>query len=471
MLKLFEEPFDIRTIHFIGIGGIGMSGIAEIFHKIGYKVQGSDIKTSPSLERLKSLGVTVFIGHNEENVKDADIVVYSSAIKQDNNEMKKAIDLAIPVVQRASMLAELMRGKIGVAIAGSHGKTTTTSILGSLLSHANLDPTIVIGGILQDMQSNSYLGSSRWMVAEADESDGSFLSLLPAVAVITNIEMEHVDYYKDLNEIKSSFVQFANNIPFYGAVVVCIDDKNANSIIPEIKNRRTITYGLTSHADFHARNIVTQNGILSFDVYYNFKHQEGVIANVTLPMCGDHNVRNALACIAVAKFAGVEDEIIKQGLANFKGVKRRFTFVDKYKNSAIFDDYAHHPSEIVAVLEGAKRYLDDDNKKIISVFQPHKYSRLQHFLDDFAKSFKDSDVVAVLDVYSAGEQEIEGINSKNLVELIKSYGYKNAYYTPSFEDATKLIKSVISDGDIVVNMGAGDITTFSYKLKGLLEEA
>lgn len=469
MFKLFDEPFYIKTVHFVGIGGIGMSGIAEIFHKMGYKVQGSDIKTSPSLERLQSLGVKVFNKHEAENVINADIVVYSSAIKHSNEEISKAIELGLPLVQRASMLAELMRGRIGVAIAGSHGKTTTTSIAGSLLSYAGLDPTIVIGGILQDMQSNSYLGSSSWMVAEADESDGSFLNLLPTLAVITNIEMEHVDHYKDLDEIKASFVQFANSVPFYGAAIVCIDDKHANSIIPEIKNRRVITYGLTSHADFYACNIVTKGSTVTYDVHYKLRGKEGIIEGITLPMCGDHNVRNSLACVAVAKFAGVEDETLKQGIASFKGVKRRFTYVDSYKDSAIFDDYAHHPSEVIAVLEGAKRYLDDDSKKIIAVFQPHKYSRLEHFMDEFAQAFKDADVICVVDVYSAGEKSIEGIDSKTLVDLIKSYGYKNAYYTSSFEDASDLISNVISQGDIVINMGAGDITNFSYNLSSLLK--
>ncbi len=450
-----------RTIHFVGIGGIGMSGIAEVLNNLGYNIQGSDLRRSSVTDRLEKLGVKVFIGHNEENVRNAEIVVVSSAVNNKNPEVKSALSRGIPVIKRAEMLSELMRMKYGIAIAGTHGKTTTTSMVGTILNNAKFDPTIVIGGKLDSLGSNAKLGKGEFLVAEADESDGSFLLLNPTIAVITNIDPEHLDHYKNgIEEIKETFLQFVNKIPFYGVAVVCLDHHNVQEILPGIK-KRVLTYGLVSQCDVKAEDI-KQDGFLSeFTVLIENK----VMGKVSINMPGMHNVYNALAAITVAWELDIPFNVIQESLNKFGGVNRRFYVKGKIGETIVIDDYAHHPVEIKATLEAAKGF----NKKIIGIFQPHRYSRTKELLEQFATAFYNADKLIVTDIYAASEEPIEGVDAKKVYERIKEYGHKDVHYISGFENiAAFLLNSV--DDSIVITLGAGDVWKVGemllHKMKG-----
>ncbi len=439
-----------QIIHFVGIGGVGMSGIAEVLKNLGYKVQGSDIAKNSNVERLEKLGVKIFIGHSKENVKNADIVVKSSAIKDNNPEIVEAHNRGIPVIPRAEMLAELMRMKYSIAVAGSHGKTTTTSMIGTILNKANFDPTIVIGGKLDSLGSNAKLGKGEFLVAEADESDGSFLYLTPTIAVITNIDEEHLDHYKGgIEEIKNTFVNFANKIPFYGVAVVCLDHPNIQEILPQIE-RRHLTYGFLAQADVRGDNVVISEFSSEFDVYIKDKFK----GRIKINMPGLHNVYNALGAIAVGYELEIEFSKIKDALDNFGGVNRRFYLKGYYKGAMVIDDYGHHPEEIKATLKAVKEGFD---KRVIVVFQPHRYSRTKALLNKFAVAFYNADKLIITDIYPAGEEPIKGINSELLYEKIKEFGHKDVVFIKDFDEIVKYIKEVILPEDIVITLGAGNI--------------
>ncbi len=446
-----------RTIHFVGIGGIGMSGIAEVLNNLGYKIQGSDLRRSSVTDRLEELGVKIFIGHNEENVKRAEIVVVSSAINEKNPEVKTALNKGIPVIKRAEMLSELMRMKYGIAIAGTHGKTTTTSMVGTILNNAEFDPTIVIGGKLDSLGSNAKLGKGEFLVAEADESDGSFLLLNPTIAVITNIDPEHLDYYKNgIEEIKDTFVQFVNKIPFYGVAVVCLDHENVQEILPKIK-KRVISYGFLAQADVKAENIKQEGFSTEFTVVIKNKN----MGKITINMPGIHNVYNALAAISVAWELDIDFNIIQEALNRFSGVNRRFYIKGEINDTLIIDDYAHHPVEIKATLKAAKGF----NKRIIAVFQPHRYSRTKELLEQFATAFYNADKLIITDIYAASETPIKDITAKTVFEKIKEYGHKDVHYIPGFEDISEFLYNVI-EKDLVITLGAGDIWKVGEMLLG-----
>ncbi len=438
-----------KIIHFVGIGGIGMSGIAEVLFNLGYKVQGSDIRKSSVTSRLESLGIKVFIGHNEINIKDAHIVIVSSAINEKNPEVKAAINKGIPVIKRAEMLSELMRMKYGIAIAGTHGKTTTTSMVGTILNKAGFDPTIVIGGKLDSLGSNAKLGKGEFLVAEADESDGSFLLLNPTIAVVTNIDPEHLDYYTGgIEQIKKTFVHFLNKVPFYGLAVLCLDHENIQDIIPEIK-KRFLTYGFVSQANVRAGNISFKNTESKFTVYI----QNEEMGEIKINMPGIHNIYNALAAITVAWELDIPFETIKSSLDNFAGVNRRFYIKGEVGNNIVVDDYAHHPTEIKATLEAAKKGF---NKRIVVIFQPHRYSRTKELMDQFATAFYNADKLIITDIYAASEEPIEGINSKVLFEKFKEYGHRDIHYIQNFEDIAEYVSNIV-DNDLIITVGAGDI--------------
>ncbi len=438
-----------KIIHFVGIGGIGMSGIAEVLNNLGYKVQGSDIRKSSVTDRLETLGIKIFIGHNGANVKDAEIVIVSSAINKENQEVKAALNRGIPVIKRAEMLSELMRMKYGVAIAGTHGKTTTTSMVGTILNKAEFDPTIVIGGKLDSLGSNAKLGKGEFLVAEADESDGSFLLLNPTIAVVTNIDPEHLDFYKEgIEEIKRTFLEFVNKVPFYGVTILCLDHNNIQEIIPEIK-KRVLTYGLLAQADVKAENIKFKEVSSEFTVIIKNKK----MGKITINMPGMHNVYNALAAITVAWELDIPFKVVQEALNNFGGVNRRFYIKGKIKDSIIIDDYAHHPVEIKATLEAAKKGF---NKRIITIFQPHRYSRTKELLEQFATCFYNSDKLIITDIYAASEKPIEGVNAQLLYDKIKEYGHKDVHYIKNFEDIVEYVYNFL-DNDVVITTGAGDI--------------
>ncbi len=446
-----------QVIHFVGIGGVGMSGIAEVLHNLGYKVQGSDISKNANVERLENSGIKIFIGHSADNVKDAHIVVKSSAIKDNNPEIKEAYNRGIPVIPRAEMLAELMRMKYSIAVAGSHGKTTTTSMIGTILNYANLDPTIVIGGKLDSLGSNAKLGKGEFLVAEADESDGSFLLLSPTIAVITNIDEEHLDHYKGgIEEIKNTFIQFVKKIPFYGVAVLCLDHPNIQDILPSI-DKRIVTYGFLSQCDVRGDNIEVKEFNSSFDVYIKDEFQ----GRITIKMPGIHNVSNALAAIAVAYELEIPFEVIKEALNDFKGVNRRFYLKGNYNGAMIIDDYGHHPEEIKATLKSVKEAF---NKNVIVVFQPHRYSRTKALLNNFATAFYNADKLIVTEIYPAGEEKIEGINGKVLYDKIKEFGHKDVVFIDDFNDIVEYLKNNIDENSIVITLGAGDIWKIGERL-------
>ncbi len=458
---------DIGTIHFVGIGGIGMSGIAEVMANLGYRVQGSDIAEGYVVEGLRQRGITVFIGHKAENLGDAAVVVTSTAVKRDNPEVAAALEARIPVVRRAEMLAELMRLKNTVAVAGTHGKTTTTSMVAALLDAGGVDPTVINGGIINSYGSNARLGASDWMVVEADESDGSFLRLDGTIAVVTNIDPEHLDHYGSFDRVKECFVEFIENVPFYGAAVLCIDHPEVQAIIPRVRDRRVITYGFSAQADVRGEHVAPVPGGNYFDVA--LRQRDGSfrrIAGISLPMPGRHNVQNALAAVAVAVEMGVDDETIRTGFAKFGGVKRRFTQVGEVALEtgdpvSIIDDYGHHPVEIRAVLAAAREGV---RGRVIAVVQPHRFTRLRDLMDDFQTAFNDADIVHVAPVYAAGEAPIDGVDAAALVAGLKARGHRAAFTTEGAEALAETLATSIQPGDMVVCLGAGDITKWAAGL-------
>jgi UDP-N-acetylmuramate--alanine ligase len=442
----------IKHVHFVGIGGIGMSGIAEVLLNLGYKVSGSDVRSTPITERLEQLGATIYARHAASNVFGAHVVVMSSAVRPGNAEIEEANRLKIPVISRAEMLAELERLKYSISVAGTHGKTTTTSMIATILDRAGFDPTVVVGGLLNTIGSNARLGKGEYIVLEADESDRSFLLLSPTVAVVTNIEADHLDQYRDLDDIKNAFVSFINKVPFYGATVLCIDDPVVQSLIPDVK-RRIITYGTAAQADVSISDINTDHLRSSFTVKFNGGNRQQIKLNVP----GIHNVLNATAAFAAARDTDIAPVTIAAALESFQGVDRRFQ-VKSHDGITVIDDYAHHPTEIRATLAAAKC---GDFRRIFAVFQPHRYTRTLHLFEDFARAFNLADVVLMLDVYPAGEQPIDGINTPALIERMKSFGHKNAIYAADFETIESYIIANAKEGDVVVVMGAGSVTKLS----------
>jgi UDP-N-acetylmuramate--alanine ligase len=445
----------IERIHFVGIGGIGMSGIAEVLLNLGFTVTGSDLRSTDTTERLEKLGATVAYGHRSENVQDADVVVVSSAVRSENPEIVGAKERFIPVIQRAEMLAELMRMKYSVAVAGAHGKTTTTSLISSILGHAGLDPTCVIGGKLKSLGSNAKLGSSKFLVAEADESDGTFLLLYPTLAVVTNIDLEHLDHYHDLEEIKSAFLAFLNKVPFYGMVILCIDNPNLQSLIPHLK-RRYVTYGLSKQADLRAENVAFKGFVSTFNVIWKDRY----MGSIDLALPGAHNVVNALAACAAALELDIPFDTIREALTSFSGIQRRLEV--KWDGEVkLVDDYGHHPTEIKATL-GALRKMW--NGRLVVVFQPHRYTRTGALMNEFITSFNEADLLIVTEIYAASEEPIAGISGLALAESIRASGHKNVIYAPNKEDAAEKVLALTQSGDLVVTLGAGDIYKISEQL-------
>ena len=461
-------PFELGPVHFIGIGGIGMSGIAEIMIRIGYTVQGSDMKPSANTERLEQLGARIFIGHAPEHVEGASAVVYSTAVKADNPEMVAGRERRLPLVRRAEMLAELMRLQFSVGVAGTHGKTTTTSMVAALLDAGGLDPTVVNGGIINAYGTNAKVGEGEWIVVEADESDGTFLKLKSTCAIVTNIDPEHLDHYGDFDTARRAFRDFVENIPFYGFAAVCLDHPEVQALAARVENRRLVTYGVNPQAEVRALNVTMGPEGARFDV--QFTPQDGerrVLEGLALPMAGDHNVANALAAIAVARELGVDDADIRKGLAGFGGVKRRFTTTGVVNGVRIVDDYGHHPVEIASVLKAARAVTPEG--RVVAVVQPHRYTRLRDLMDEFSACFDDADTVIVADVYTAGEAPIEGVDRDHLIEGMKRFGHRRALALNSPADLPELIAAETRSGDLVVFLGAGDITSWAYALPGQLE--
>lgn len=463
-------PTDIGTIHFVGIGGIGMSGIAEVMHNLGYSVQGSDIAEGYVVEGLRKRGIPVHIGHAAANLGTAAVVVTSTAVKRDNPEVAEALDRRIPVVRRAEMLAELMRLKNTVAVAGTHGKTTTTSMVATLLDAGGVDPTVINGGIIESYGSNARLGGSDWMVVEADESDGSFLRLDGTIAVVTNIDPEHLDHYGSFDAVKDAFLQFVENVPFYGAAVLCLDHPEVQKLIARVRDRRVITYGFSPHADVRAENITTEGGTSRFDAVHRDRDgNEYRIDGIALPMPGRHNVQNALAAIAVAREMECPDDTIRAGFARFGGVRRRFTLAGEVDGVRIIDDYAHHPVEIRAVLSAAREAVAPGGR-VIAVAQPHRYTRLRDLMEEFQGCFGDADVVYGAPVYPAGEAPIAGVDSDALVAGIKARGHRQAGTIAGADALAKELAGLIVPGDIVVCLGAGDITKWAAGLADAIRQ-
>lgn len=426
-----------------------MSGIAEVLLNLGYSVTGSDVKISDTTRRLEGLGAKIFINHRPENINGSDVVVYSSAVKKDNPEIIGAREKLTPVIPRAEMLAELMRMKYGIAIAGTHGKTTTTSMIATILGGHGMDPTVVIGGKLNNIGSNARLGKGEFLVAEADESDGSFLKLSPTIAVVTNIDREHMDHYKDMDEVKDAYLAFINKIPFYGCAVLCLDHPNIQGLIPKVA-RRYITYGLTAQADFSARDIERTGMNTSFHVWLRGKD----MGKAAIRVPGEHNVYNALAAIAVAMELDISFEEANDSLANFSGVERRFQIKGEYNGVTFVDDYGHHPAEIKATLKAAKEGWDN---KVVAVFQPHRYSRTQDLFQEFFAAFNDADILILTDIYPAGEEKIVGISSEALYNGIKAYGHRNIVYIPDKNDIPAYLHKITKPGYMVITLGAGNI--------------
>jgi UDP-N-acetylmuramate--alanine ligase len=444
-----------RVIHFVGIGGIGMSGIAEVLHNLGYEVTGSDLKDSETTKRLSELGIKVYKGHKAENVDDAHVLVISSAVQSDNPEVIEARKRSIPVIPRAEMLAELARLKHGILVAGAHGKTTTTSLISTILAHGGFDPTVVIGGRLKATGSNARLGQGEFLVAEADESDGSFLKLSPTIAVVTNIDREHMDFFKTMDSLKAAFLSFINKVPFYGVSVICIENEHLQGLLPSI-HRRFITYGLNPEAELYAENIRKGFMSISFEVIYKNKN----IGDFYLPAPGVHNVLNSLAAIGVALVLKLDVSIIKDALRGFSGIQRRFEFKGEVSGIKVFDDYGHHPLEIRATLKAAKEGLllsTQQSGRLFVLFQPHRYTRTRDLMDEFSSSFDDADSLVLLDIYSAGENPIEGVDSATLIERIKKTGINNAVYMKTKEDAIGHIISHMRRGDVLLTLGAGNV--------------
>jgi UDP-N-acetylmuramate--alanine ligase len=462
-------PETIGPIHFVGIGGIGMSGIAEVLHNLGYRVQGSDLADGANTKRLAELGIRVMIGHRAENLDAAEVVVVSSAVKPDNPEVVAARTRRLPVVRRAEMLAELMRLKWSIAIAGTHGKTTTTSIIGALLETAGLDPTVINGGIINAYGTNTRLGAGDWMAVEADESDGTFTRLPATIAVVTNIDPEHLDFYGDFAALQQAFETFVGNIPFYGFAVMCIDHPVVQGMVAKLSERRILTYGLSPQADIRAVNIRLGGDGSHFDVVVTdrMSREERTIPKLFLPMFGDHNVQNSLTAVAVAEELGLGDEAVRASLRNFRGVRRRFTKTGEWNGVSIIDDYGHHPVEIAAVLKAARAIVGG---RVIAVVQPHRYTRLADLFDGFCTCFNDADTVLVADVYAAGEAPIAGINREALVTGLGAHGHRDARALAGPEALAPTIRELIRPGDMVVCLGAGSITNWANSLPAELAE-
>lgn len=455
--------FPPQHLHFTGIGGIGMSGIAEVLLNLGYSISGSDQKLSTTTERLSQLGASVYEGHAAENVAGARALVVSSAVKESNPEVQEARRLNIPVIPRGELLAELMRLKYGIAVAGSHGKTTTTSMVAQILSHAGLDPTVVVGGKAAAMGgSNARVGASEFLVVESDESDGSFLRLSPILAIVTNIDREHLDHYADLDAIRAAFIEFVNKVPFYGAAILCLDDENVQSILPAVK-RRPVTYGRSSQADLQPWGIEHQGSHTEFRV----RTRSGELGEFHLNIPGDHNVLNATAAIAVALELHVEPEFIREGLKRFTGVGRRFEVKGVANGVTVVDDYGHHPTEIRATLAAARSVAQGN---LTVLFQPHRYTRTQHLMDDFARAFHDAGRVVVLDIYAASEQPIEGVTSAALAERMRQFGHRSAEYAASIEEGLAAVTLGAAHGDMIVTLGAGSVSALAPRIVEMLME-
>jgi UDP-N-acetylmuramate--alanine ligase len=461
-------PLSIGTIHFVGIGGIGMSGIAEILHNLGYKVQGSDMVENANVKRLAELGIPVFVGHRAENVAKAEVIVVSTAVKTDNPEVLAARERLVPVVRRAEMLAELMRLKSSIAVAGTHGKTTTTSLVTAMLDAAGLDPTVINGGIINAYGTNAKLGKGDWLVAEADESDGTFIKLPAFIAVVTNIDPEHLDYWGNFDALRAGFRTFVTNIPFYGVAALCIDHHEVQALIPQVQDRKIVTYGMSPQADIRAINVKLDADGGHYEVALRDRAGKmRIIRDLHLPLVGAHNVQNSLAAIAVALELNLDDAIIRKALAGIKGVKRRFTRTGEAAGLTVIDDYGHHPVEIAAVLKAARSATKGG---VVAVVQPHRYTRLKNLFEEFCTCFNDADVVIVADVYPAGEQPIEGADKDSLVTGLRAHGHRKvlALSEPAALAATVL--EVAKAGDLVVCLGAGNITNWAYALPKEIEQ-
>lgn len=452
-------PLDVGPIHFVGIGGIGMSGIAEVLLNHGYQVQGSDLKRSKITDRLEKLGATVFEGQNADNLENAHVMVISSAIKPGNAELDEARKRGMPVVRRAEMLAELMRLKSNVAVAGTHGKTTTTTMVATLLDAGGLDPTVINGGIIHAYGSNARMGDGEWMVVEADESDGTFNRLPATIAIVTNIDPEHMEHWGTFDALREGFHDFVSNIPFYGLAVCCTDHAEVQALVGRITDRRVVTYGFNAQADVRAVNLTYKSGLAHFDI--ELHAEDKVIKDCTLPMPGDHNVSNALAAVAVARHLGMKLDEIRTALENFAGVNRRFTRVGVVDGVTIIDDYAHHPVEIAAALRAARQSTEG---RVIAMHQPHRFSRLHDLFDDFCACFNDADVVGISDVFAAGEDPIEGANRDDLVAGLTRHGHRHATAIEDEDAMLALIKAEAKSGDMVICLGAGTISAWANAL-------
>ena len=462
-------PFDIGKVHFVGIGGIGMSGIAEVMHNLGYAVQGSDLSENANVKRLSAQGIDVKIGQRAENLEDSQVVVVSSAIKADNPEVQEARRRSLPVVRRAEMLAELMRLKWCVSVAGTHGKTTTTSMVAAVLEAGGVDPTVINGGIINSYGTNARLGESEWMVVEADESDGTFVKLPATIAVVTNMDPEHLDFYGTFEAEKEAFRQFLDKVPFYGAAILCIDHPEVQGLIKSVTDRKYVTYGLSAQADVRAVNIVNKQGVSTFDVELtdHISGEKQTIEAVRLPMPGTHNVQNALAAIAVGLQMRIATDKLSNAFDSFNGVKRRFTKTGEVAGVTVIDDYGHHPVEIAAVLKAARDSFDN---QVIAVVQPHRYSRLQSLFDDFCTCFNDADVVLVSPVYAAGEEPIEGADQAALADGLRTHGHRQVETFDSPEELPATLRPCLESGDVVVCLGAGTISAWANALPDQLND-
>jgi UDP-N-acetylmuramate--alanine ligase len=470
MIARTRVPLDVGTIHFVGIGGIGMSGIAEIMHNLGYKVQGSDVADGGNVKRLRAMGIPIFIGHSADNLKDAHVVVYSSAVKPGNAEFDAARARSLPLVRRAEMLAEIMRLRSCVAVAGTNGKTTTTTMIAALLDAGGLDPTVVNGGVINAYGTNARLGAGEWVVVEADESDGTFLKLPMTVAVVTNADPDHLDFYGTFDNMRMAFQRFVENVPFYGFAVLCLDHPEVQAMVGRIEDRRLITYGFSPQADIRALNVTFSQGASHFDVIVTDrrKNTQTRLDGLRLPMPGEHNVQNALAAITVARELGIADDVIRSGLTKFAGVGRRFTRVGEWKGAAIIDDYAHNPFKIAAALKAARQAYSGP---IVAIVQPHRYTRLHDTFEQFAKCLNDADIAVVAPVYAAGEKPIEGINRDTYAEALRAHGHRDVRVIEGADDLPGLVASLENnlDGGAIVFLGAGSITAWANNLETVLK--
>lgn len=464
-----KMPQSIGLVHFIGIGGIGMSGIAEVLHNLGHRVQGSDQADSANVQRLRAKGIDVFVGHKAENLGDAEVVVVSTAIKKNNPELIAAREKLLPVVRRAEMLAELMRFRNAIAIGGTHGKTTTTSMVAALLEAGGFDPTVINGGIINAYGTNARMGEGEWMVVEADESDGTFLKLPADVAIVTNIDPEHLDHYGNFDAVRAAFKQFVENVPFYGFGVMCLDHPEVQALVSRIEDRKIVTYGANPQADVRFLNIRMEGPVSVFDVEIRRRRtgETILIDNLRLPMPGRHNVSNATAAVAVAQRLGISPDAIRKGISSFGGVKRRFTFVGDWNGVSVYDDYGHHPVEIKAVLRAAREACQG---RIIAVHQPHRYSRVASLFEDFAGCFNDADTIMIAPIYAAGEEPIDGVSAEELVSRIKSAGHRDARFVSAAADIAPVVAGLAKPGDFVVMLGAGNITNWAAALPDELKK-